>query len=92
MKYQIKVGDILSENLKTTFSSFSLIFEKNATELRLWGHAQSSAHLVLFGKHRHIVVFYCQVCVSFLYLSCSAIMDTPDGEFNSYKSKHLGQM
>ena len=27
--------------------------------------------------------------MSFLYLSCSAIMDSPGGEFNSYKSKHL---
>ena len=30
--------------------------------------------------------------MSFLYLSCSAIIDSPSGEFNSYKSKHLGQM
>ena len=30
--------------------------------------------------------------MSFLYLSCSAVMDSPGGEFNSYKSKRLGQM
>jgi len=30
---------------------------KQATELRLWGHAQGSAHPVLFGKHGHIAVF-----------------------------------
>ena len=70
----------------TTFSSFGY---KKATELRLWDHAQSSTHHVLFGKHCHIVVFYRQVCVSFLYLSYSAIMDSPGGEFNSYKSKRL---
>ena len=28
--------------------------------------------------------------MSFLYLSCSAIMDSPGGKFNSYKSKRLG--
>ena len=28
--------------------------------------------------------------MSFLYLSCSAIMNSPGGEFNSYKSKRLG--
>ena len=27
--------------------------------------------------------------MSFLYLSCSAAMDFPGGEFNSYKSKRL---
>ena len=27
--------------------------------------------------------------MSFQYLSCSAIIDSPGGEFNSYKSKHL---
>ena len=27
--------------------------------------------------------------MSFLYLSCSAVMDSPGGEFNSYKSKHF---
>ena len=27
--------------------------------------------------------------MSFLYLSCSAIMDSRGGEFNSYKSKRL---
>ena len=27
--------------------------------------------------------------MSCLYLSCSAIMDSPGGEFNSFKSKHL---
>ena len=27
--------------------------------------------------------------MSFLYLSCSAIVDSPGGEFNSYKSKRL---
>ena len=25
--------------------------------------------------------------MSFLYLSCSAVMDSPGGKFNSYKSK-----
>ena len=77
---------------RITFSSFSLIFEKKTTELRPWSHAQSSAHPVLFGKRRCIVVFYHRVYVSFLYLSCSAIMDSPGGEFNSYKSKRLGQI
>ena len=28
----------------------------------------------------------------FLHLSCSAVMDSPGGEFNSNMSKHLGQM
>ena len=92
VKYQIKVGDILRGNKKLSFSTFGLVFKKKATELRLWGHTQSSAHPVLFGKHHHIVVFYRQVWVSFLYLSCSAIMDSPGGEFSSYKSKCLGQM
>ena len=27
--------------------------------------------------------------MGFLYHSCSAIMDSPGGEFNSYKSKRL---
>ena len=61
------------------------IFKKKATEHRLCDHAQSTAHIVLFGKHHCIVVFYRQLCVSFLYLSCSAIMDSPDGEFDNYK-------
>ena len=56
VKYQIKVGNVLRGNDKTTFSSFSLVFEKKATELRLWGHAQSSTHPVLFGKLCDIVV------------------------------------
>ena len=30
--------------------------------------------------------------MSFLCLSYSAVMDSPGGEFNSYKSKRLGQM
>ena len=30
--------------------------------------------------------------VSFLYLSCSAVIDSPGCEFNSYISKRLGQM
>ena len=30
--------------------------------------------------------------MSFLYFSCSAVIDSPGGEFNSYKSKRLGQM
>jgi len=42
---------------KNTFFPFGLIFEKKAIEPRLWGHTQSSAHPVLFGKHRHIAVF-----------------------------------
>ena len=29
--------------------------------------------------------------MSFLYLSCSAVMDSPGGEFNSYISKRLGR-
>ena len=29
------------------------------------------------------------VSMSFLYLSCRAIMDSPGGEFNSYNSKRL---
>ena len=61
-------------------------------ELELWGHAQSSAHPVIFVKHRCIVVFYRQVCVSFLYLSCSASIDSPGGKFNSYKSMHLAML
>ena len=80
----------------TSFSFFGLIFEKKATELRLWGHAKSFAHPVLFGKQRHIVVFCRQVCVRFLYLSCSAILYSlggwGGGEFNSYNSKRLGQI
>jgi len=39
---------------------------KKASELKLWGHAQSSAHLVLFDKHRLIAVFYRHVCYTFL--------------------------
>ena len=30
--------------------------------------------------------------MSFLYPSCSAIMDSPGGEFNSYKSKRLANV
>ena len=35
---------------------------------------------------------YHHICVNFLYLSCSAIMDSPGGEFNSYKSKRLAEV
>ena len=74
MKYQIKVDKIIV-GTKKFFSSFGLIFEKKVTQLRLWGHAQSSAHPVIFDKHRRIVVFYRQVSVSFIYLSCRAKID-----------------
>ena len=62
--------------------------KKEATELRLWGHAQNSTHNVLLGKHCRIVVFPPSLHDEF-YTFLRAIMDPPGGEFNSYKSKRL---
>ena len=63
------------------------------SELIIWGHAQSSAHPVLFSKHRRIVVFLPPGLREFsiVYLSCSTV-GSPGGEFNSYKSKRLRRM
>ena len=52
----------------------------------------SPAALSLFGATVAAVFSYHQVCVSCLYLSSSAIMDSPGGKFNSYNSKDSSKL
>ena len=63
-------------NLSDRLELFQLDFRVKATELRLWGPAQS----VIFGKHRR--TSFHRLC-EFYTLSCSAINDSPGGVFNS---------
>ena len=83
----VSILPVAAATVERSFSSMNLVKTRLRSQLLC-----DTLDPVLFGKHRLIVIFYRQVCVSFLYLSCSAVMDSPGGKFNSYKSKHLGQM